>query len=65
MQVANGITHYLDDGMEQLIVRALEFFVDRADGTSLATDAEIEQARVYATALTNDTWLCETTEPPQ
>lgn len=56
------ISRYIDRDLETMIVRALRAYVSEFDGA--APDAEIEMARDYADALENDTYLLETTTPP-
>jgi hypothetical protein len=49
--------NYLDDGLEALIIKALRQL-------SHADEAEERIALDYADALENDTWLLETSIPP-
>ncbi len=62
MQKFDGVSHYLAPELEALILRALRLYVEEFSGA--APQAEIEMAGSYADALENDTYLLETTAPP-
>lgn len=57
------IARYIGDELERLITEVLDLFVQ--DYMGVAPDSKIKMASDYAAALQNDTWLMETTEPPE
>ena len=54
--------NYLKPDLENLIVRALRLYVEEYNGA--APEEEVKLAEDYADALENDTYLIETTTPP-
>jgi hypothetical protein len=61
MTKISGIAHYLDETREKIVIAALRAYGDRA---GLPTDAERKTAVELADALENDTYLLESTTPP-
>lgn len=56
------IAQYINPDLELLIVRALRLYVEEYTGA--APEDEVQQAADYADALENDTYLLESTTPP-